>query len=186
MTRETLLEYINNVDEDLIEKVPTEKINKKSEKEVERQSKKNRTSMRTRVIKYISLAACFVVLIGIGTVGLKELKEKENKLAKGENVTFYETDITKKELSGGTEFFYNNTNYKVVESQDFLTSNSLPTAVEKTEMGKCLQNNIGDLQNNTILGDIYEYKGCNDLSVLILKMSDGTYKMAVDEEKYEK
>lgn len=170
MTRETLLECINNIDEDLIESVPIEKVIKKEHKK--------------RYIKYIALAACIVAAIGMGTHAVWKTKEQvNNKIAESEQATSKKQEVLKG-VGDGTEFLYNNNNYRVVENEEFLISNSLPMSVAKKDTGDCLKNNIGDINNNIIIGDLYEYKNCNDWSVLVVKLLNGTYKLAVDEEKY--
>lgn len=170
MTRETLLECINNIDEDLIESVPIEKVIKKEHKK--------------RYIKYIVLAACIVAAIGMGRNVVWKTKEQvNNKIAESEQATPKKQEVLKG-VGDGTEFLYNNNNYRVVENEEFLISNSLPMSVAKKDTGNCLKNNIGDINNNIIIGDLYEYKNCNDWSVLVVKLLNGTYKLAVDEEKY--
>lgn len=177
MTRETLLECINNVDEDLVESVPTERIIKRSDK-------KSNISVKTKCVKYVVLAACIVAAIGLGRHAFWKTKEQvDNRMVESEQVTLQKQEVLKG-VGDGTEFLYNNNNYRVVESEEFLTSNSLPMSVAKKDTGDCLKNNVGDINNNIIIGDLYEYKKCNDWSVLVVKLLDGTYKLAVDEGKY--
>lgn len=169
MTKETLLDYINEVDEDLIESVPVKETSQES-------AKKN------KIIKYVAVAASLLVVVGVTLITTKINEKQETKVA--ENTT--ENTINVASKADGLEFMYNNSNYAIVEDEAYLTSNSLPVSVGESQLGDCLQNNVGDLQNNVILGDIYECKG-NDESVLIVKMWDGTYEVAVqlDEENEE-
>lgn len=173
MTKETFLECIHEIDEKLIEDVPIELSEKKS----------RHTYIRIgKSVKYVALAACIMAAVGLGVhaLGNKNDNSNQNRVAQSESVTTKQN----KTVSDGTEFLYNNSNYRVVENEQFLMSNSLPMSVEQKDTGNCLKNNIGDAQNNRILGDLYEYKNCSDWSVLVLKLFDGSYKLAVEEDKY--
>lgn len=180
MTKETFLECIHEIDEKLIEDVPTgPKENKTSNK------KSIGIFIRIRKsVKYVALAACIMAAVGLGVRAFwntnKNNNASHNRVAQSESVTTKQN----KTVGDGTEFLYNNSNYRVVENEQFLMSNSLPVSVEQKDTGKCLKNNVGDVQNNVILGDLYEYKNSSDWSVLVLKFPDGTYRLAVDENKY--
>lgn len=180
MTKETFLECIHEIDEKLIEDVPIE-------------TKENKTSNKKSIgiyirirksVKYVALAACIMAAVGLSVHAFwntnKNNNASHNRVAQSENTTTKQRKI----VSDGTEFLYNNSNYRVVENEEFLMLNSLPVSVEQKDTGNCLKNNVGDVQNNVILGDLYEYKNSSDWSVLVLKLPDGTYKLAVDENKY--
>lgn len=164
MTKETLLEYINDVDEDLIEKVPMEKVKKKP-----------------KVIRYIAVAASLFIAVGVGlAVAKMGVKEDMNiaQNAKGNPENLMETIWS----PNNATFAYNNSNYRIISDEEYLISNSLPVSVQEEQVGVCLANNIGDATNNMVLGDLYAY-GDNDLSVILVKMADGSYEVAVKEDE---
>lgn len=162
MTKETLLEIINDVDEDLIENVPMEKVKKKS-----------------HIIRYIAVAASVIVVVGVSFTITKTTTETETKMAQGGNGSLVDLTTTFLPYDNAT-FIYNNSNYRIVKDEEYLMSNSLPVSVDAEQLGACLQNNVGDSNNNMLLGDLYEYEG-NDSSVLIVKLADGSYEVAVQE-----
>lgn len=159
MTKETFLECVNNVDEDLIEAVPT--------------ARKKRP-----VIKYGAIAAGVAVAILIAVVASKtgnvgNKPTNETKVAQSQSVI------------DGMAFNYSNNVYRVAKEEEFLMMNSLPLAVSWDEVGEPLAKNVVDITGNNVLGDIYAYKNSGDLSTLVLRQLNGELTLAVEEEIYE-
>lgn len=158
MTKETFLECVNNVDEDLIESVPTAK--------------------KRPIIKYGAIAAgvAVAVLVAVFASKIENVSNestKETKMMQSQSVT------------DGMAFNYSNNVYRVAKSEEFLLMNSLPQTVSWDEVGDPLAKNIVDITGNNVLGDLYTYKNSGDLSTLVLKQLDGNLALAVEEEIYE-
>lgn len=159
MTKETFLECVNNVDEDLIEAVPT--------------AKRNRY-----IIKYGAIAAGVAVAVLVAvfaskTANVSNESTRETKMMQSQSVT------------DGMAFNYSNNVYRVAKEEEFLIMNSLPVAVSWDEVGEPLAKNVVDITGNNVLGDIYTYKNSGDLSTIVLKQLNGDLSFAVEEEIYE-
>lgn len=159
MTKETFLECVNNVDEDLIEAVPT--------------AKKKRS-----IIKYGAIAACVAVAVLAAVVA--------SKTGNIGNESINETEVAQSQnVIDGMAFNYSNNVYRVAKSEEFLLMNSLPVAIGWDEVGEPLAKNVVDITGNNVLGDIYTYKNSGDLSTLVLRQLNGDLTLAVEEEIYE-
>lgn len=168
MTKETFLECVNNVDEDLIEAVPEAK-------------------KRQPIFKYSAVAAGIMLVVLASVVASKTVEKEptaESKVAASQNIL--ETQHQEiRAVTEGMAFNYCNNVYRVAKEEEFLIMNSLPTAVSWNEVGEPLAQNVVDVTGNNILGDIYAYKNSGDLSTLVLKQLNGDLTLAVEEEIYE-
>lgn len=159
MKKETFLECVNNIDEDLIEAVP---ISKK----------------KTPIIKYGAIAAGIAVAVLVTVVA--------SKIENISNMPTNEIEVVKSQgVTDGMAFNYSNNIYRVAKDEQFLLTNSLPQAVGWEEVGEPLAKNVVDITGNNVLGDIYAYKNSEDLSTLVLRQLDGNLALAVEEEIYE-
>lgn len=188
MKKETFLELLSDIDDDLIEEA----------EEIQKKSNRN-------FIKYISTAACICIVLGGSLIGSYLENEQHQNTGKSQKNQVYEEKIAmagdssltekssnKEEASieealesgwydgeGTGEFIYNNKIYHIVNSQEYLLSNSLPVQVNPSDVGSNLANNVQDTANNTI-GNIYEYNNGEGETILIVQGMDGIYNIAVE------
>lgn len=196
MRKETFLELLSDIDDDLIEEA--EKVQKKK---------------TGNLIKYLATAACICVVLGGSFIG-SFVEYSEEKIVKtssikttqkiaqveDENQDTKEARQEKKKQSnqskmsgknnwyngeGTGEFVFNKKVYRIVNSTEYLLSNSLPIQIGVADVGSNLANNVYDTANNNI-GNVYEYKNESNKEVdnkglLIVEDMNGIYNLAVEE-----
>lgn len=107
-------------------------------------------------------------------------KAKENKSEASKKRNNANDVLDTKALYDGEgtgEFVYNNKTYCIVNSMEYLMSNSLPTQINAADIGSNLANNVYDTANNNI-GNVYQYK--NNETVLIVQGMNGVCNIAVE------
>lgn len=191
MTKETFLECVNGVDDDLIENVEMPNAEKVAERTVAETVKPEKRN-KIRFFKYVA-AACIIIVAGVeiafNMIPLENMKVGERNTSKvaeqmstptGETETTEFTDIL---APNNVEFSYNNKNYKVINDKEYLYSNNLRPEVSRSDIGSTLEKNILDTSGNNVLGDLYSYKNSSNQDIVILKANDGSYNFAFFEEE---
>lgn len=219
MRKETFLDLLSDIDDDLIEEA--EKVQKGKQR---------------NIMKYLATAACICVVLGGSLIGSfveyseekmvktssikttqkianvkdenitsdNKFNEKENSSTQSEklkeNQDTKEARQEKKKQSdqskmssknnwyngeGTGEFVFNKKVYRIVNSTEYLLSNSLPIQIGVADVGSNLANNVYDTANNNI-GNVYEYKNESNKDVdnkglLIVEDMNGIYNLAVEE-----
>lgn len=107
-----------------------------------------------------------------------EKKESKSADKKKSSENLEENNLYDGEGSG--EFVYNEKTYRIVNSIEYLASNSLPTKIKESDVGLNLANNVYDTANSNI-GNIYKYKNDESETILIVQGMDGIYNIAVEE-----
>ena len=187
MTKETFLECVNAVDDDLIENVEIP-----NTEETVAETLKPKKRNKVRFSKYVA-AACIIIVAGAG-ITFKMMPTDNINVGEGNYTRVAEqksTPMDEAETSGladildpnNVEFSYNNKNYKVINDKEYLYSNNLRPEVSKSDIGSTLEKNILDTSGNNVLGDIYSYKNSSNQDIVILKANDGSYNFAFGEEE---
>ena len=172
MTKETFLECVNEIDDELI-----------AMNEVKAHKK------RSGVIKGIAIAACFAIVFGAGVKVTDTLrKEPESvRVAKNETRQTAKPSVEDKDNvkadayngSGTGEFVYNGKKYVLVNNEEYMLMNSIPTQIITSNIGSNLANNISDTSNNMI-GNLYEYTNEQGEKMMVVERPDGIYNLAME------